>query len=228
MAWCSSSSLGGGGAHPRVLLHASGAHGSAFWLSNLPQNAPKLWVSAPWSATVLAAQDPAGSSQLLQICRCAAAYELDWMALSPCQVACKLLVTLQLWFWPHCSHLPDHSFAMPKDDPHSFAAYENSILAQMARIAYRVPHFYSLVQRLVFVWWQNAACLLPGCICARVRISAITCAHYGLSPGIQSPDRPNGLMVIRGLVFTPLGASAFSPQCSALPSAAGVVVLWAT
>ena len=197
VAWCGSPSLGGGCPDPRILPRASGARGSAFWLLNLARNAPTVWFSAPWSATVLhvAAQDPAGSSRFWQICRCAASYELDWMALSPRKVACKLLVTWQLWFWPHWSRLPDHSFAMPEDDPHSFAAYDKSLLAQMATIAYSVPRFYSLVQPLVFVWWQNAARLPPGCI--RVRISVAMRASFNLSPGIWSPDRPSGSMVVR-------------------------------
>ena len=182
---------------PRVILHASGARVSAFWLSHPARNAPTVWFSAPWSATVLATQDPAGSSCLLQMCRCAAAYAMDWMGLSPSsalRLHAKFLVTWQLWCWAHWPCLPDHGFVVPEDDPHSFAAYDDSLLACMARIAYSVPHFYSLVRRLVFVRWQNAANLPPGYTC--VRISAAKRADVGLSPGIWSHAKPSRFMVI--------------------------------
>ena len=117
-----------------------------------------------------------------------------WGCLLSTEVACKLLVTWQLWCWAHWPCLPDHGFVVPEDDPHSFAAYDDSLLACMARIAYSVPHFYSLVRRLVFVRWQNAANLPPGYTC--VRISAAKRADVGLSPGIWSHAKPSRFMVI--------------------------------
>ena len=138
-----------------------------------------MWLQAPWSAAVLAAQDLASSSWLLQSCQYVdEQYVLDWMDLSPCQVACKLLVTWKLWFWLHWSVLPYHSFAVPEDDLHSFTQYDTSLVAWMGRVANNVPHLYSLVQQLLFVWWQNAAHLCPGYTC--VQLSCVMCRALNL------------------------------------------------
>ena len=95
----------------------------------------------------------------------------------------------------------------------------------MATIAYRVPCLYSLVQGLLFVWWQNTVQLYPGLICTQipcmVRRAPGLPAHY-----LQSPLRPSGRCIICGGFFVQ-GASAFSPGCCDVRAEANVVVPWA-
>ena len=119
--------------------------------------------------------------------------------LLPRQVACTLLVTWKLWFWPHWSALPYPDFVVPDDDPHSFDQYNTTFAAQMhdvAVIASNVPRLYSLVLRLLFVWWQNAAHLRPGYTCVYMWVSRATCrAHRQQSHHLWRPTcmQPSGM-----------------------------------